>query len=108
MDVVKQLNLREIYRPYELEHRGQPPYNPTMMVTLLIYAYTVGDALVTEERTGDIPLNSLPDTQETIIGIANKIRQHFHSKRCRKRLQSRSAIRRTRSTPALGVLVALY
>ena len=42
MDVVKQLDLREIYRPYEFERRGQPPYNPTMMVTLLIYAYAVG------------------------------------------------------------------
>ena len=42
MDVVKQLDLREIYRPYECERRGQPPYNPTMMVTLLIYAYAVG------------------------------------------------------------------
>lgn len=42
MDVVKQLDLREIYRPYELERRGQPPYNPTMMVSLLLYAYAVG------------------------------------------------------------------
>lgn len=42
MDVVKELDLREIYRPYEHERRGQPPYNPTMMVTLLIYAYAVG------------------------------------------------------------------
>jgi len=42
MDVVKQLDVREIYRPYEFERRGQPPYNPTMMVTLLIYAYAVG------------------------------------------------------------------
>jgi transposase len=42
MDVVKELDLREIYRPYEAERRGQPPYNPTMMVTLLLYAYAVG------------------------------------------------------------------
>ena len=42
MDVVKQLDLREIYRPYEAERRGQPPYNPTMMVSLLLYAYAVG------------------------------------------------------------------
>ena len=42
MDVVKQLDLREIYRPYEVERRGQPPYNPTMMVSLLLYAYAVG------------------------------------------------------------------
>lgn len=42
MDVVKELDLSEIYRPYEFERRGQPPYNPTMMVTLLIYAYAIG------------------------------------------------------------------
>jgi len=42
MDVVKQLDLRKIHRPYELERRGQPPYNPTMMVSLLLYAYAVG------------------------------------------------------------------
>lgn len=42
MDMVKQLDLREIYRPYEAERRGQPPYNPAMMVSLLLYAYAVG------------------------------------------------------------------
>ena len=42
MDMVKQLDLRKVYRPYEFEHRGQPPYNPTMMVGLLLYAYAVG------------------------------------------------------------------
>lgn len=42
MDVVKQLDLSKIHRPYELERRGQPPYNPTMMVSLLLYAYAVG------------------------------------------------------------------
>lgn len=42
MDVVKELDLSEIYRPYEFERRGQPPYNPTMMVSLLIYAYAIG------------------------------------------------------------------
>ena len=42
MDVVKQVDLRMIYRPYESERRGQPPYNPTMMVGLLLYAYAVG------------------------------------------------------------------
>ena len=40
--MVKQLDLRKIHRPYELERRGQPPNNPTMMVSLLLYAYAVG------------------------------------------------------------------
>lgn len=42
MDLVKQLDLGAIYRPYEAERRGQPPYNPTMMASLLIYAYAMG------------------------------------------------------------------
>lgn len=42
VDVVKGLDLNGIYRPYEFERRGQPPCNPTMMVTLLIYAYAIG------------------------------------------------------------------
>ena len=42
IDMVKQLDLREILRPYETERRGQPPYNSAMMVSLLLYAYAVG------------------------------------------------------------------
>jgi len=42
-DVVDQLDLCRIIRPYELaDWRGQPPYHPTMMTKLLLYAYTVG------------------------------------------------------------------
>lgn len=41
-DVVGQLDLSAIYRDYEGDGRGQPPYHPRMMVTLLLYAYCVG------------------------------------------------------------------
>ena len=41
-DVVPTLDLSEIYAHYERVLRGQPPYDPRMMVTLLFYAYTVG------------------------------------------------------------------
>ena len=42
-DVVDELDLSEIYRPYEIsEDRGQPPYHPRMMTKLLFYAYSVG------------------------------------------------------------------
>jgi len=40
-DVVDQLNLSEIYRSY-LNLRGKPPYDPTMMVKILIYSMTKG------------------------------------------------------------------
>ena len=36
------LDLSEIYRYYDTVLRGQPPYDPRMMVKLLFYGYTVG------------------------------------------------------------------
>ena len=41
-DVVGQLDLSEITDRYERERRGGPPYNPKMMVKVLLYAYCVG------------------------------------------------------------------
>ena len=41
-DVVDQLDLSEITARYEGERRGGPPYNPRMMVKVLLYAYCVG------------------------------------------------------------------
>ena len=41
-DVVDQLDLSEITDRYEGERRGGPPYNPRMMVKVLLYAYCVG------------------------------------------------------------------
>jgi transposase len=42
IDVVKRLNLSSIYDEYDRARGGQPPYDPRMMVSLLIYAYCVG------------------------------------------------------------------
>jgi transposase len=43
LDVVTQLDLSEILEVYESgDGRGQPPYHPVMMVTLLVYAYCTG------------------------------------------------------------------
>jgi transposase len=42
LDVVPQLDLSPIYAPYEDETRGAPPFDPAMMVCLLLYAYCVG------------------------------------------------------------------
>jgi len=41
-DVVEDFDLSEIVGVYEREERGQPPYHPTMMVKVLVYAYCVG------------------------------------------------------------------
>jgi transposase len=41
-DVVRQLDLSEIYDTYDNSQGGQPPYHPEMMTSLLFYAYCVG------------------------------------------------------------------
>src|SRR2546422_7706463 len=42
-DVVDELDLAAIYRSYETgDGRGQPPYDPAMMVKVLLYAYCMG------------------------------------------------------------------
>jgi transposase len=42
LDTVPQLDLHRLYVPYEQETRGAPPFDPAMMVGLLLYAYSVG------------------------------------------------------------------
>jgi len=42
LDTVSQLDLHRVYAPYETETRGAPPFDPAMMVCLLLYAYCVG------------------------------------------------------------------
>jgi len=42
LDVVAELKLSSITRKYEQEERGQPPFHPRMMVTLLLYSYCMG------------------------------------------------------------------
>ena len=43
-DVVDQLDLSEITVRYEGGRRGGPPYNPRMMVKVLLYGYCIGVA----------------------------------------------------------------
>ena len=43
-DAVDTMDLSEIYQVYASELRGQPPFDPRLMVKLLIYGYTVGIA----------------------------------------------------------------
>jgi transposase len=42
LDVVPKLDLSPFYALYEPETRGAPPFDPAMMVCLLLYAYCVG------------------------------------------------------------------
>src|SRR5216684_7886228 len=42
LDVIPQLDLSAFHQHYAQEMRGQPPFDVTMMVTLVVYAYAVG------------------------------------------------------------------
>lgn len=42
LDTVNELDISAITEKYEQEERGYPPYNPRMMVALLLYAYCRG------------------------------------------------------------------
>jgi transposase len=42
LDIIPQLDLSAFHRHYAGETRGQPPFDVTMMVTLLVYAYCIG------------------------------------------------------------------
>jgi transposase len=42
LDTVAKLDVRQFYALYEDEPRGAPPFDPAMMVCLLLYAYCVG------------------------------------------------------------------
>ncbi|MGL4554266.1 MAG: transposase [Gemmataceae bacterium] len=42
LDTVPELDLSAFHRHYARELRGQPPFDVAMMVTLLVYAYSVG------------------------------------------------------------------
>lgn len=42
LDLVPQMDLTPFHQYYAQELRGQPPFDVTMMVTLLVYAYSVG------------------------------------------------------------------
>ena len=42
LDLIPQLDLSTFHDHYARERRGQPPFDVTMMVTLLVYAYCLG------------------------------------------------------------------
>lgn len=42
LDLVPHLDLRKFYAPYEDETRGAPPFDPALMVCLLLYSYCIG------------------------------------------------------------------
>ena len=76
-DVVDSLDLSEITSPYEKESRGYPPYNPRMMVKVLVYAYCIGVPSSRPDRIGEenvpfrvLSANNTPDP-DSEIGVTS-------------------------------------
>jgi len=42
LDLVPHLDLEDFYVSYEVETRGAPPFEPALLVCLLLYAYSIG------------------------------------------------------------------
>ena len=58
MDVVRGLDLSAIYADYDGTSGGQPPYDPEMMVGLLLYGYCVG--LASSRKLEQATYHSVP------------------------------------------------
>ena len=43
LDVVDQMDISDFYKKYRLDGCGQAAYEPSMMVSLLLYAYCMGE-----------------------------------------------------------------
>ncbi|MBW2148753.1 MAG: hypothetical protein JRI22_17205 [Deltaproteobacteria bacterium] len=60
MDVVSRLDLSPIYRDYDGDKEGRPPYDPSMMVSLLICALLRGYCRFAQNRASHVPFGVLP------------------------------------------------
>ena len=79
IDAVEQMNLRAFYEKYRVDGWGGESYDPTMMVTLLLYAYCVG-----ERSSRRIERLCLEDVAFRVI-TANQKPDHVTWPRCSPR-----------------------
>jgi transposase len=86
LEVIEELDLKPIYAVYEQELRGYPPYEPKMMVALLLYAYATGvtSSRKIERKTQEdvafrvIAANQSPD-HSRIADFRKRHGTHFES-----------------------------
>src|SRR3954454_4736274 len=79
VEVVERLDLREIYGHYRADGSGRPAHEPAMMVTLLVYAYCVG-----ERSSRQIERRCVEDVAFRVIA-ANRAPDHSTIARFRQR-----------------------
>ena len=51
IDAVKDLDLRAFYGAYRADGHGAAAYEPSVMVTVILFAFATGCALVASDRT---------------------------------------------------------
>jgi hypothetical protein len=50
IDAVEEMDLEAFYAAYRVDGRSRPPYDPAMMVAVLLYAYARGDPVLAGDR----------------------------------------------------------
>ena len=79
-DITDQLDLSAIYETYD-ELRGQPPYDPRMMVRILAYAYSKGlrsSRRIEQALYDDIPMRWLSRNQQPDHSVIAEFRRRHH------------------------------
>jgi transposase len=82
MDAVASFDLRPFRQKYRSDGRGHPAYNPEMMVTLLIYAYSMGERSsrrIEKLCERDIAFRCLTGNQKPDHSVICRFRQEFEN-----------------------------
>jgi transposase len=80
MDAVSVFDLRPFRRKYRSDGRGHPAYNPEMMVTLLIYAYSMGERFsrrIEKLCERDVAFRCLTANRKPDHNVICRFRQEF-------------------------------
>src|SRR5579884_3815644 len=60
IDAVAQMDLSAFYAAYRADGHGRAAYEPSLMVTLVLYAFATGGAVVAGDRASLSPGRGLP------------------------------------------------
>src|ERR1035437_6512479 len=73
-DVVNQLDLSAVHAVYGEEKRGQPPYDPRLMIKLLVYGYCTGVFSSRRESLADLGAVA-PDRRVFLVRELSKLHE---------------------------------
>ena len=102
-DVVRQLDLREIYDHYERKDgRGLAAYHPEMLTRLLLYGYAIGESSsrrIEQATYDDVAFRYLAADQHPDHDTIASFRQQHRMGAGKSRLEARHAIAATSPIP---------